>query len=104
MSFFVLRVFEPQRHKATKKHKAMYKILSERIEYLAREIVDISVCIHKELGPGLLESVYAKCFCFELKKRNIQFSVEQHIDIFYQSELIAHNGLKIDWLIENVLS
>ena len=44
----------------------MYVKLSEREEYLAKQIVDIAIKIHKELGPGLLESVYAKCFYYEL--------------------------------------
>jgi len=58
--------FEPPRHKGAKKHKgAMYKKLSEREEYLAKQIVDIAIKIHRELGPGLLESVYAKCFYYE---------------------------------------
>ena len=38
-----------------------YQKLSEREEWLASQIVDIAINIHKELGPGLLESVYAKC-------------------------------------------
>jgi GxxExxY protein len=40
----------------------MYAKLSEQEEYLAKQIVDIAFKIHKTLGPGLLESVYAKCF------------------------------------------
>ena len=48
----------------------MYKKLSEREEYLATQIVDIAIKIHRELGPGLLESVYAKCFYYELIKRD----------------------------------
>jgi GxxExxY protein len=39
----------------------MYLKLSDKEENLAKQIVDIAVKIHKELGPGLLESVYAKC-------------------------------------------
>ena len=50
----------------------MYKKLSEREEYLASQIVDIAIRIHKELGPGLLESVYAKCFYYELTKKLFQ--------------------------------
>ncbi len=49
----------------------MYKSLTTKEETTAREIVDIAIKIHKELGPGLLESVYAKCFQYELiKMRN----------------------------------
>jgi len=36
----------------------MHNKLSEREEYIATQIVDIAIKIHKGLGPGLLESVY----------------------------------------------
>lgn len=49
------------------KHIAhMHNKLTEREEYLATQIVDIAIKIHKGLGPGLLESVYEKCFVYEL--------------------------------------
>ena len=51
----------------------MFKSLSERENWLAAQLVDIAICIHKALGPGLLESIYEKCFCYELAKRNILF-------------------------------
>jgi GxxExxY protein len=81
----------------------MYTKLPQRTEFLAQQAVDIAVNIHKELGPGLLESVYAKCFCFELQQRGIKFETEKHIDIYYRSNLIEHNGLKIDLILEDSL-
>lgn len=47
----------------------MYDKLSEREEYLATQIVDIAIKIHRALGPGLLESIYEKCFEYELIER-----------------------------------
>ncbi len=79
-----------------------YQKLSEREEYLARQIVDIAVNIHKELGPGLLESVYAKCYYYELTKRNISFAKQQDVPIVYQ-ELIIDEGLRLDLLIEDLI-
>jgi hypothetical protein len=35
----------------------MYKSLTERENWLATQVVDIAICIHKALGPGLLESI-----------------------------------------------
>ena len=40
----------------------MHIRLSEREEWLAKQIVDIAYSIHKALGPSLLESVYEKCY------------------------------------------
>ena len=80
----------------------MYKKLSEREEYLAKQIVDIAIKIHRELGPGLLESVYAKCFYYELVKRDIQFIKQKEVPIIYQT-LQIDDGLRLDLLIEDLI-
>ncbi len=80
----------------------MYGRLTENEERLAKAIVDIAFNIHKALGPGLLESVYAKCFCYELEKRNIQFEKEKVVPLYYQSVQIE-GGLRLDLLIEDLL-
>jgi GxxExxY protein len=80
----------------------MYKKLSEREEYLAAQIVDIAIKIHRELGPGLLESVYAKCFYYELVRRDIQFIKQNEVPIIYQT-LQIDDGLRLDLLIEDLI-
>lgn len=80
----------------------MYQKLSDKEEYLAKQIVDIAINIHKELGPGLLESVYAKCFYYELIKRSIQFSKQQEVPIIYQT-LHIDDGLRLDLLVEDLI-
>lgn len=80
----------------------MYQKLSQTEEYLASQIVDIAFRIHKELGPGLLESVYAKCFYYELAKRGIQFIRQQEVAIVYQT-LEIDDGLRLDLLIEDLI-
>lgn len=82
--------------------KYMFNLLSSREELLAKEIVDIAISIHKQLGPGLLESVYAKCFYYELKKREISYEREKEVPIIYNS-LIIDEGLRLDLLIENLI-
>jgi len=74
--------------------------LSTKTESIATEIVDIAFKIHKELGPGLLESVYEKCFCYELEQRGIAFLRQQPVEIVY-NELVIGDGLRIDILINN---
>jgi GxxExxY protein len=80
----------------------MFRPLSEREEFLARHIVDIAINIHKELGPGLLESVYEKCFHYELKQRNINFKKQAEVPIIYRS-LKIDDGLRLDLLIEDLI-
>jgi GxxExxY protein len=78
----------------------MYKSLTSREETTAKEIVDIAIKIHKELGPGLLESVYSKCFQYELKKRDVQFISEKQVPIIYQ-QLKIDDGLRLDLLVDD---
>ncbi len=80
----------------------MYLKLSEREEYIAKQVVDIAINIHKELGPGLLESVYAKCFYYELIKRNIPYSKQQEVPIIYQT-LHIDDGLRLDLLVDDLV-
>src|SRR5688572_25722049 len=80
----------------------MFKSLSDKEEFIAKHVVDIAINIHKELGPGLLESVYAKCFYFELNKRNIGFAKQKEIPIIYQT-LHIDDGLRLDLLVEDLL-
>ncbi|MFN4285522.1 MAG: GxxExxY protein [Lacibacter sp.] len=80
----------------------MYKSLSAKEERYAGDIVDIAVKIHKELGPGLLESVYAKCFQYELAKRDIPFIIERQVPIVYQ-DLKIDDGLRLDLLVDDAI-
>jgi len=80
----------------------MYQRLSQTEEYLATQIVDTAFNIHKELGPGLLESVYANCFYYELSKRGIPFIRQQEVPIIYQT-LQIDDGLRLDLLIEDLI-
>jgi GxxExxY protein len=78
----------------------MYSKLSEREEYLASQIVDIAYNIHKQLGPGLFESVYSKCFYYELQCRQIPFEREKPVPIIF-NDLKIDDGLRLDCLVES---
>jgi GxxExxY protein len=76
--------------------------LTEREHWLAEQIIDISFTIHKTLGPGLLESVYEKCFCHELDSRNISYTEQQCVEIIY-NDLVIADGLRIDIMVEDLI-
>ncbi|MCP9750155.1 GxxExxY protein [Ferruginibacter sp. HRS2-29] len=78
----------------------MYQLIEEGEEWLASQIVDIAIHIHKQLGPGLLESVYKKCFYYELREREINFINEAHVPIIYK-EMEIDSGLRLDCLVED---
>jgi GxxExxY protein len=77
-------------------------MLNEKIELLGKEIVDIAFQIHINLGPGLLESVYEKCFFYELNKRNISYKCQQSIQIIYDEHQID-DGLRLDLIVEDLI-
>lgn len=79
-----------------------YKPLTEKEKWLTGQIVNSAISIHRALGPGLLESVYEKCFCYELTKRNIDFIKQQCIPITYDGLIIAE-GLRIDILVNDLV-
>lgn len=79
-----------------------YKPLSARENWLAEKIIDIAVNIHKALGPGLLEGVYEKCFCYELEKREIPYERQKKVKIVYDG-LVIDDGLRIDILVDSLV-
>jgi len=76
--------------------------LTTREQWLAEQVVDIAFHIHKSLGPGLLESIYEKCFCHELDVRNIAYTRQQSVEIKYNNLVIA-DGLRIDIMVEDLI-
>ncbi len=69
-------------------------------EEIAAEVVDAALEVHRELGPGLLESVYEKCLAFELKQREIDVQRQVEIPVYYK-ELEMNFGFRADLIIEN---
>ena len=51
-----------------------FEPISDETERVAHEIIDGAFKVHKALGPGLLESVYAACLCHELSQRGLDRS------------------------------
>jgi GxxExxY protein len=74
--------------------------LSESEEEIATKIVDAAYNVHKNLGPGLLESVYESCFCHELSKRDLRFQRQVNIPIIYDGIQLTE-GLRLDILVED---
>ena len=79
-----------------------HKPLTEREKWLASQIVEIAIKIHRFLGPGLLESIYEKCFCYELAKRNIPFIKQKCAELIYDN-LVLDEGLPIDILVDDLI-
>ena len=62
----------------------MFKEFSEEEDRIGREIVNAAFQVHKELGPGLLESVYHYALLKELEIRNIVAKSKVPVPLFYK--------------------
>ena len=51
---------------------------------LTYKINGAAIEVHKYLGPGLLESIYHKCFAFELNLRKISYNSELSVPLIYK--------------------
>ncbi len=80
----------------------IHKPLTERERWLTSQVMDIAITIHKFLGPGLLEGIYEKCFCYELAKRNIRYVVQKNVELIYD-KLVISDGLRIDILVDDLI-
>jgi len=63
-------------------------------------VVDAAITVHRELGPGLLESAYQACLAFELRDRGLHVETEVPLPVVYR-KVQLDVGYRIDLLIEN---
>jgi GxxExxY protein len=73
-----------------------------KLNDLSGRIIGFAVEVHKQLGPGLLESVYHKCLEFELLNNGFNVQSEVSLPITYKT-LCFHNAYKIDLVVENMI-
>ena len=72
------------------------------IEAVAKDIVDAAFKVHKEFGPGLLESAYQQCHAYELQKRGRKVLTEILLPIAYDGQKIDA-GYRIDMIVDDLI-
>ena len=76
--------------------------MKTKIDRLAKEVLDASIKVHRQLGAGLLESAYQQCLIHELKRRGLFVQKEVYCPIVFDDITIDH-GYRIDLLVEHIL-
>jgi GxxExxY protein len=66
---------------------------------LTRKIIGLAIEVHRQLGPGLLESIYEECLCLELKEAGVQHRREVPLPIIYKSVRLDC-GYRLDIVVE----
>ena len=65
-------------------------------------IIGAAIEVHRELGPGLLESAYEECFCHELHLRSLNFQRQVELPLFYKG-IKLDCGYRLDVIVEDIV-
>jgi GxxExxY protein len=69
---------------------------------LAERVIGAAIDVHRHLGPGLLESAYDECLCYELSRLGLRFERQVHLPVDYKG-LHLDCAYRLDLVVEGVL-
>ena len=73
------------------------------INKISSNVIKAAINVHKELGPGLLESVYQSCMFIELSEIGLNVKAEVPVPVKFRNRNITDQGFRIDLLVEDLL-
>ena len=73
------------------------------INSLTEKIIGAAITVHKELGPGLLESVYQTYLFDELELLNVKVRKEVALPVMYRNRIVSEDGFRLDLLVEDAV-
>ena len=68
--------------------------------HITERIIGCAIEVHKNLGPGLLESAYEECLAYELMAAGLNFDRQKPVPVVYK-DIKLDCGYRIDLLVEN---
>ncbi len=74
---------------------------SGELDHLARRVIGAAINVHRELGPGFLETVYEKALAIELEVQHIAHIRQYPVNVLYRDQNVGEG--RLDFLIENCL-
>lgn len=74
----------------------------QTINALSYKIIAAAIEVHRELGPGLLESIYEQCLIQELRDRELHVESQVMVPVHYKGKLLGAN-LRLDMIIEDTI-
>ncbi len=69
----------------------------DQITYIVRDCI---YKVYKNLGPGLLESIYEEALAYELKKKAVRFERQKDVPVYYEGKLLS-TALRLDVIVED---
>ena len=73
-----------------------------RLNQLTEMIIGAAIEVHRQTGPGLMESVYEECLCYELSQLGLNFQRQVRLPIAYKG-IKLDCGFKMDLLVEDAV-
>jgi GxxExxY protein len=71
-----------------------------RFAQLTEQIIGAAIEVHRQTGPGLMESVYEECLCYELSQLGLRFQRQVHLPLSYKG-IKLDCGFKMDLVVED---
>jgi GxxExxY protein len=69
---------------------------------ITEKVIGAAIEVHRHLGPGLLESAYEECLCYELSRLGVQFERQVHLPVNYKG-LHLDCAYRSHFLIEGIV-
>ena len=69
---------------------------------ISNEVIGAAIEVHRNLGPGLLESAYEECFCYEFDRRGIKYERQKPLPIAYK-ETKLDCGYRLDLVVNDLV-
>jgi GxxExxY protein len=69
---------------------------------LSERVIGLAIDVHRQLGPGLLESVYEECLCFELQHAGMAYGRQVPLSLVYK-KVRLECGYRMDIVVEHQL-
>lgn len=77
-------------------------ITKKIVSQLSYDIIGAAIKVHKELGPGLLESVYEECLKYQLEKEGHKVIQQLKLPVKYQG-MTLETQLRLDLLVDDLV-
>jgi GxxExxY protein len=74
----------------------------EEEDRLSEKIIGLAIEVHRQLGPGLLESAYRQCLSYEFQKGGVFVEMEKSMPVLYK-EIKIDQRYRIDLLVKNLV-
>jgi len=75
---------------------------TQRLNLITEKVIGASIEVHKGLGPGLLESAYERCLCYELSLAGLKFERQVPLPLVYK-DVKLESGYIMDLVVEDLL-